>query len=447
MITLENKPYSKQKSVLHLFSLIFLLMILSCTKEQNITMGTGFISKESGIIRIDTFRLNFSSMLFDSLPSSGEGTALCGGYSDPVFGKLSLKSYMPFTYPESYIVGETAVYDSTFLILSYNKYFYGDTSLPFKVEVFRLTEDIDPGDNDYLYNNQAFEYDPEPIGEFGFEPHPSGNDSIAVRLNDLTGKVFFEDLRHRTKYGSGEEDITDYFKGIMLNSEYENPGTVLGFSVTAKTPKIRIYYHITGENTSREEVEFPVSDVDLQYNQVITDRSGTCLEKLSIQKNDLPADSSEGFAFMQCGKGIMVKIAFPSMDQLLLMENEGVFLSAFLDIKPVNAAYRNKVLPDSLELYYTDSNNRFGTQLTNLGGNKVYGILNADYQFNEDTYYRFDLSAYFRKELSDKVIDPGSALLLTFTSGDVYAKVDNLYFGTDPDSEFAPKLSVYFMHY
>lgn len=86
----------------------------------------------------------------------------------------------------------------------------------------------------------------------------------------------------------------------------------------------------------------------MQFNQIQTERSGTSLASLNTQREDLNSTLSGNKTFLQCGSGLMTKIGFPSMDQLILMKEEGVLLSAILEISPSDASIKTKNLQEPL---------------------------------------------------------------------------------------------------
>jgi hypothetical protein len=427
---------------------IFLIPLSSCSeKDKSITLGANFIQSDTRLVRIDTFALELSTIVFDSLPSSGNKAALCGSYTDPYFGKIYTRSNFQFTYPSTFDITDSDIYDSTFLILSHNNYSYGDTTLPFTIGAYQLDGKIDPGENNYMYTTSPINWNPEALGIKTFYPMPVSTDSIAIRLSDELGKALFKDLWFRTKYSYGESDILDYFKGIMIRAVNDDASAVLGFTVSDGAPKIRIYSHRIGQVQVDNEVEFPLESTDLQFNQIVSNRSGTPLAGLKTQREDISSVSTGNKSFIQCGAGLMTKIKFPSMEQILLMQNEGVFLSAILKICPSKESYKDKKLPETLVLFSTDKYNRLGDQLFDASEKAIVGTLNSDYQYNENINYSFDISYFLKLEFANNYFDSEHGILLTFPSTDVYTKTDKMQVETDPESGNAPKLLVYYMFY
>lgn len=437
----------KTDIILFLFALS-IAFFNSCSEEEKIiSLGSDFINSDTRIVKIDTFSMELSTMMFDSLPSSGNDAALCGSFGDKILGKIWARSNFEFTYPSSFEILEQAIFDSAVLVLSYNSFYNGDTTSLFTLEVFQLENAIDPGENTYMYTNSQVNFKSSPIGVKSFYPKPTNDDSVSIRLKDIVGIELFEDLRFQTKYGYSEADILDYFHGIMIRTLNDNAEAVLGFKVSSLTPRIEIYYHNTSQADEIEYVEFRLSDTDLQFNQIQTERSGTSLASLNTQREDLNSILSGNKTFLQCGSGLMTKIGFPSMDQLILMKEEGVLLSAILEISPSDASIKTKNLPGTLDLYDTDKYNRFGTQLTDADGRTVEASITPDYQYNENMRYRFDITEFIKDEISDNYFDLEHALLLTFPAADVYTKTNSLQIETDSKSANAPKVIVYYLYY
>ena len=100
----------------------------------------------------------------DSLSTSGTGIALVGDYMDKEFGRTSCTSYFEAGLPANTEITSNAEYDSCAFILTYSKYFYGDTTSLMSLSIHQLTENITLHTNGYLYNNSRFGYSNIAIG-------------------------------------------------------------------------------------------------------------------------------------------------------------------------------------------------------------------------------------------------------------------------------------------
>ena len=129
-----------------LFSFLLIIITASyltgCTKPD-ITFGATYLDNSfTNIATVDTATAAISTVLLDSFPTSGTGMAVAGTYIDPYFGTVTAQSYFSLTPPTFSDIYKDAIYDSLELVLTLNKSFYGDTTLPLQLNVNQLTEKI-----------------------------------------------------------------------------------------------------------------------------------------------------------------------------------------------------------------------------------------------------------------------------------------------------------------
>ena len=137
-------------------------LLMGCNDSLESTLGFQGISSSFGdVYFIDTLSVVSSTVVVDSLDTSSSGRILIGSYEDEYFGQISSQSYMQFGLQlsdetgavESWSVEDDAVFDRVELVLYYDNYYYGDTTLNQSIEVFQLSDPITgrlTGDYDYL---------------------------------------------------------------------------------------------------------------------------------------------------------------------------------------------------------------------------------------------------------------------------------------------------------
>ena len=114
--------------------IIFITSFFLNTCKENpgeFTLGEEFIESQTYITLIDTFSANLSTVILDTVITSGTESMLIGNYRDNVFGKITSHSYFQIGIPDSlelYDVQNDDIYDSLNLIIRYNNYFFGDTT-------------------------------------------------------------------------------------------------------------------------------------------------------------------------------------------------------------------------------------------------------------------------------------------------------------------------------
>ena len=68
-----------------------LIFTSSCTKEYEFTLGQDFFDSQTRLQVIDTFSVNVSTVLLDSLKTTLNKIALAGNYKDDIFGYVNVK--------------------------------------------------------------------------------------------------------------------------------------------------------------------------------------------------------------------------------------------------------------------------------------------------------------------------------------------------------------------
>ena len=140
--------------------LMLCLGLFSCY-DENGTYGSDLVDSAFRNVRIDTSTVVVTSVLIDSLETSGKNVALVGRYKHSLWGVVSSHSFIAYERP-SYGTDpdETVVLDSLVLSLAFDGRFVGDTTLQQTLSIYQLTEKIVLNDNGYLYNNSSVSYAP-----------------------------------------------------------------------------------------------------------------------------------------------------------------------------------------------------------------------------------------------------------------------------------------------
>ena len=126
------------------------------------------------------------------------------------------------------------------------------------------------------------------------------------------------------------------------------------------------------------------------------------------QRNELSSNDTDGLAFLQGGLGLMIKVNFPSLSELLLYER-GTILEAELTLSLLNNSYEQEDLPKKLILHESNKLN----QETKLLVDSKDESLQINDLYNEQANYSFDITNFFHDELSDNYVDPNKGILIT----------------------------------
>ncbi len=421
------------------------ILLLSCDNENEFTLGDDFIESSTHLSIVDTFMVDMSTVIQDSIVTSGTKAMLIGNYQDTLFGNTRCSSFFRFGLPESASLDEDDIYDSVVLVLQYSQYYFGDTNIRMGISVHRLNESIELHNNGYLYNVSSLDYEKEPLGSGSFWPAPkAGSANVNIRLNDDFGLDLFNKLVGGSDIVKYEDDFLDYFKGVALLADEKITNTVVGFKAEAGSPIIRLYTHRIKETSVESSYDFPMIDEDHQFNRMHYDFSNTLLKSADNNKTAIPSVLAGNKAYVLGYQKIMTKLRFPSLPDLILNE-KGVILKAELVFYPEKFSYYDFSLPERVILYETNRQNRPLSLLYNLQTKDVLtATLDKDLMYREETHYTFDITNFITSEFSDSYFDIEHGLLISLYDNSFQLNLERIVIeARNP----APKLKIYYLTY
>lgn len=379
--------------------------LLSCGEDTtSYEVGQGFIDTNTLVFEVDTLSLATSTIISDSLITSGTTRLLVGALQDNDFGNLTAQNYFS-VYSSIYDLDKDAVFDSISLIMHYDRYSYGDTTLVQNYKIHEITEVFEPNDDDtYFYNTSSLAYSNELLGEQSFTPYPNKKDSINIPLSYTFGKNIFDKIVDDEI--TDTNDLTKEFRGITIMSETDT-NTVLGFKYsTADTGStaIRMYYTLNDDDNSEGNQYY--FDLKLEggnkvFNNITSDKTNTVLTSLTDSEDILHSNETDNKAYIQSGTGVSMRVEMPTLSTLNSLENNGTTLRAWLKMYPDYSSYNDIDLIDSLAVYVIDQKNRTVKQLTSLSGNIIYAKLNSEEnEFDANTYYFVDATSFVEEILT-----------------------------------------------
>lgn len=354
-----------------LYSLLAVLFLASC--EDPSELGLELVEDNISGKYTDTVTVNVSTLLVDSIATSGTGMLLAGQYTTPQTGTLNASTYFQIGLgTSSFNDDAAAAFDSIKLILPFSGYYYGDTTKAITYNVHELASDLRlrelspvfPNEqplstfyqNSALYNVSRVAVKEEPLATFSFLPRPASQDTIKIKLPNELGKQWFDLLMADDSKLTEVSTFLSYFKGISIRPAAGS--TVLGYSGSGTL--VRLYY--TAPNSSgfrtKQFYDFPLTNSALQYNRFTSDFTGSALEGLERGKA-LPANSTNGVSVAQAGTGLIIKLDFPYLERLTQQVNPDFINKAVLEIEPyrgTTTTYPYPV-PPSIGLYATNTRN------------------------------------------------------------------------------------------
>jgi hypothetical protein len=413
-------------------------MFLNGCKENpgEYSLGRQFVESQTSLSIIDTFSVRISTVMSDSVQSSGTGTILLGSYSDAELGNITSSSYMQMAIPSSHDVQQNDRYKALYLVLKYNGYHFGDTTKPLSVSAHRLTEKIEYDYDNVINSTTSYRFQSDPMGSVVFTPRPNSGDTIAIKLRDDIGAEFFAKLRDGADELSTNDLFAEYFHGIALIADETNRGCITGFSGNARDVRMVLLTTWSNSDPGELKTEFTMYDSSRQFNHISYDRSGTRLTALREQRTKLPSSSTGGVSFLQGGVGLMIRVDFPSLQQALLYSRSAL-VAAELSVAPLSTSYNVITLPSALNLYEADALNRIVTGI-------AASTLAIDELYHEETSYTFNITQYLKDEFSDSYVDPDKGLLITLPTDAVNTTFNR--FIADAGSR-KMKLKLYYLSY
>lgn len=421
------------------------LLVGSCTKTNEFTIGKDFMAAQTRLEVVDTFRVDLSTILVDSIITSSKRIAYVGNYEDTIFGLITSRSFFDLDYENFGEIDERAVYDSAAFILQYTNKNIGDTLSPMSISVHRLTEFIVPiitPNGKFLFNTSSFDYEAEPMSTIEFFPEPHSSDTAVNLTVNSFGEELFSLIRSKDEKISNEDFFNDYIKGFVLTSGSVENKAILGFKANTDQLLLKLFYHVNREEPEKKEIVIKMGDTGRQFNKIDFDLSDTPLRNIREQKNEVPATLTGNRAFMQGMTGLYIKCLFPTV-QNLLADQGWKILKAELIVEPVKYSYEQFELPDSVYLYAGDKRNNL-SMLRNDKGQQLMGAFQSDYYLHEDNRYTFEITDFILNELADSYFNPDQSLILGLASTEQGARFERLITeGRRPPV----KLKLYYLSY
>jgi hypothetical protein len=376
-------------------------VMLSCQKKQ-IEFGDDPENNYTRLVYIDTVAVRLSTIITDSFPTGGATSFLLGKYNDPYLGIVSAKPFFQLSpVSDAVDIPSTAVFDSLVFIIRTSDYYYGDTSRAQTISVHELAQAISYSYNDQLYNTSNVNIKPVPLGSRTLKIAPVATDSIIIRLNNTKGFELFDKLRQRSTDVTNADNFLNYFRGICLSVGANDTTAVYGLNGNASMA-MRVVYHLTTPAVENKYVDFTFNANTYAFNQVLTDRTGTGLPSSVNTLTEIPSAQTGNLGFTQTGTGLLLKMTFPSLRDIIKNDDIVKLLKADLLVRPAYLSFDRYIhkLPGSLYLAVTDGSNIIGDVLADSSGAAQYAAPYIDAIYGEDSHYRFNVTSYINQLLT-----------------------------------------------
>jgi hypothetical protein len=479
-----------------LLLLLTLSLFVSCNsnKFEEHKIGDNLIDENSEVVLIDSLTIKSSTVILDSLVTSGFKKAILGRYQDEFLGDVKTEYYGVLDYGGGFkkpVSSEGAniniEFDSLVFMAYPNKEYFGDTLQPQRIIINQLSEEIELPDNEFsYYAHSKFDYNENPLldTEFVLKPvkqskfdqiidsHGTNGDidysekyygkGIFIKMENADaialGKEIVDSVNTESEIFNNENQWHKFVKGLIIRPGDEN--TVMWQAPIGDGKlKLRLYYHETDyEDAGKQKFhDFQIvtngPDEQMSFTNYSSDRSSTPqgLDRLIKQENELESEQTDHLTFIQGGIGLYTKINIPYIENLKKLGIAGGVLKAELIMYPGNDSFDDELFPlptadkdsriTSLILYNTNENNEFKSVIPGVNNSALAFKVNDNLQNKDETFYSVDVTSYVNnvvvggKEYED-------AILIGIQKEAVGNTYDRLIIEDDPDSDYRMKLKV-----
>lgn len=457
-VGIKNKPVFSFAKIYYIFPVIYLagtILFSACTKQSEFDLGKDFVDSQTRLKIVDTFKVDLSTIIQDSLRTSGTKVAFVGEYKDEIFGSIKSETYFDLGFSVFEGIEDKANFDSAAFIFRYNGYSIGDTLSPMSLKLHALTEKISSGSNAYIYNVNSFDYNSQAISsaEFYPEPHSKEDTIVSFRVDEL-GLDLFNKIRDRDENVTSSEWFMDYIKGFVVTSGSSENKAVIGLNASENKIQLKIYYHIRHEEPEKKEITIAMGESKNQFNHIEYDFSGTLLNSIKSSGNKKMAYETDSKSYVQGLTGLVTKVQFPTLQDIFL-DNNWKILKAELVLEPVRYSFEKFPLPEKLYIFQSDTINWLNSvlkdekgysisQLVDEDRNALTAFFSLDEILGDDTRYTFDITSYLTREMRKRYFNSKRGLHIGLSTEGYTTTFDRILFeGKKPPV----KLRLYYLSY
>ena len=162
--------FMKRKNLSLFFITLFISLLASCRDELS-TAGGKWVESSLRTIQTDTCTVRLSTILSDSLATSGDTVCQIGTIDDPVWGKIKAAFYAEYDVPTVHSVKCRLQIRLHYHPVYSSGNYLGDTLSPQRISLHSLSENLSL-DEGYLYTTSKVSYHSTPLASFTFTPTP-----------------------------------------------------------------------------------------------------------------------------------------------------------------------------------------------------------------------------------------------------------------------------------
>ncbi|WP_343555801.1 DUF4270 family protein [Sphingobacterium sp.] len=444
----------KRRSIQFLLPLFTLAAFVGCNKDISLSLDSSR-DETIGLVPIDTVSAKVSTYQLDDIPTSATGTMLVGENNNAVTGSMKSTAYMRLGIGtiNNASIPDDAVLDSVTLVLTPNKYSYGDTTKVQKISVHRVTEEITQTQIDLtkpvderpvfvtsaaIFSKQKFAYENTPLAELSFKPRIQSADSLFFKFNSAIGNELFTMIKNNDNRIQSSTSFQEYFKGLALVPDNNNTA-LIGFKDTVF---LQVHYSFLNNEGTKSvgKQYFSIDNKAYQYNQIEADRSATKFAPMTLKNPQIASQQTDGNVFLEGSTGVVAKIEFPTL--LELVNNPSIAINkAELVIEVPNGAASIFDQPQSLVLMVASNNGNPISLLTSpYSTTTQQAALVRGNDFGSNGTYTFNLIEYLTK-IKTTAYNNTSLYLSLPTSG-LFSTGNRLILAKDNENDPKIKLNI-----
>jgi hypothetical protein len=409
-------------------------LLLTACDDPTVDLELSTDPTERNAYYTDTITVRSSTVLVDSVPSSGTAYLLVGRYVDAQLGTIEGRSYLQPSLSAAFLPTADLTYDSLALSLTPDTYRYGDTTRTQQLRVHRVQQPF--GASKTYYTRDALRYDAPALGQRTFRA-PKSLGSLRVRLGGTLGPELWQ--AGRAGRLTSNDELRAVLNGLALAPGPADDAAIVRWSPTAT---LQLYYHDPLDPTTALSTDFELGS--RHFFQLEADRSTTLLAPLSRVKQGLPSTATANQTFIEAGLGLCTKLEFPYLLNFRDVGSGFVFSSAELKLEVVsNTASRTLPVPASVAPQLVSRGNQLGAGFLNSAGTTLTipaaTTISASTGLDQ-TSYTLDCSAYIEAVVLGTLANDGMVL-----NGDILpATVSRAVLGGPGHASNPLKISAYY---
>jgi len=401
------------------YILLMLVVLLSCQKTS-VYFKDNSLSEDPNITFWDNYSVSLSTYKLDTFATSNDSVWVLGSHADPEFGRITATSFAEISYPESHPFDDSnIIFDSAVVMLVPNGNYYGDTTAPYRLNVYTLAENLgtDIASAKTYYNINSTPHNSTVIGSLSAQVTPLKKDTVFIRLAGSFATDLYNQMKNSSSVIKDQAVFRSYLKGICIEPDSLNNKAIYQFSTTGSAGIIRMYYTVKGlynENKYYDLTYIPSK----QYNQISFNYNGSTYSPFSPRKSQLIESSGlNNKALLNNYIPSLVKIGFP--DILNVMETYPFvkIMKAELEIR-VNQALNSYpyFYPQHMLLYISNQNNELSSYIvSSVTGEPQTGDLVSDPLVENGTRYTYDITSYINTLITEGRFSTKSLFLSPYT--------------------------------